>query len=497
MGVVKRQGIKESIVAYFGVIIGAISLLIIQPYCLEPQEIGMIKMLIALASLMTPFIVLGMNASMIKFFPEFNNPEEKHYGLISFVLTVPIIGFILLSIGFLTFQGDIAEYYTTKKENSLIVSYLPYALPLTLFMAYILILKDISRSVLKVVVPSILQNIWLRVATIVSVILYYCEIIKFSSLIGCLVMMYGVSVLIMLLYTRHLGMLHLKPDRRFFKKEKLKEVGNYASYVLFIGLSGYIVNYIDILMIGSLEGESQAGIYAIAFFIGTVIEIPRRSLSSITTPLVAQAFNDNNISKIKYLYSNVSINLLIIGSILLIGIWSNIDNLFRLMPNGEIYAAGKYIVLLIGLAKLFNMATSINGEIILLSPYFRFNLYAMILLTTLTIASNAYFIPIYGIIGAAVASLVTVFIFNISKLVYLWLKLKMQPFTIATVKVLILSAFVIFCNYLIPDMGNPLLDIVIRSILLGSIYVGVLLASKISPDINSVVRNLWNRVKPS
>jgi O-antigen/teichoic acid export membrane protein len=497
MGVVKRQGIKESIVAYFGVIIGAISLLIIQPYCLEPQEIGMIKMLIALASLMTPFVVLGMNASMIKFFPEFKNPDENHYGLVSFILTVPIIGFILLAIGFLTFQGHLAEYYTTQKENSLIVAYLPYALPLALCMAYILILKDISRSTLKVVVPSIVQNIWLRAATIIGVVLYFYEVINFSTLIGCIVIIYGISVLIMLLYIRHLGMLHLKPDRRFYKKEKLKEVGNYAFYVLFIGLSGYIVNYIDILMIGAVEGESQAGIYTIAFFIGTVIEIPRRSLSSITTPLVSQAFNDNNMSQIKYLYSNVSINLLIIGSILLIGIWSNIDNLFMLMPNGEIYAAGKYIVLLIGLAKLFNMATSINGEIILLSPFYRFNLYAMVLLTTLTVASNAYFIPIYGIIGAAVASLITVIIFNLFKLIYLWLKLKMQPFNLATVKVLVLSAFVIFVNYLIPNMGHPLLDIVIRSILLGSIYLGVLLLTKISPDINSVVGNLWNRVKPS
>ena len=495
MGVVKKQGIRESIVAYFGVIIGAVSLLIIQPYCLEPQQIGIIKIIIALASLMTPFVVLGMNASMIKFFPEFNNPDEKHYGLISFVLTVPIIGFILLAILFFSFQGALVDYYSSKNENNLVGDYIGYALPLALCMAYILIMKDISRSMLNVVVPSIVQNVWLRIGTIIIVVLYFYGIITFTTLIGCVVGIYGISVMIMLLYIRHLGMLHLAPDRRFFKKEKLKEVGNYAFYVVFIGVSGYVVNFIDILMIGASQGEGQAGIYTIAFFIGTVIEIPRRSLSSITSPLVAQAFNDGNITKVKYLYSNVSINLLIVGSILLIGIWSNIDNLFMLMPNGEIYAAGKYVVLLIGLAKLFNMSTSINGEIISLSPHFRFNMYAMVLLAGLTVGTNIYFIPKYGILGAAVASLIAVVTFNLVKLIYLWLKLKMQPFNLATVKVLVLSAFVIFINYLIPYMELPLLDIIIRSILLGGIYVGLLLATKISPDINGIVVNVWNRVK--
>ena len=91
MGVVKQQGIRESIVAYLGVVIGAISTLIIQPYYLTPSEIGLIKLLIALATLMYPLNLLGMSNVAVRYFPRFNDIKEKHYGLISFVMLTPLI----------------------------------------------------------------------------------------------------------------------------------------------------------------------------------------------------------------------------------------------------------------------------------------------------------------------------------------------------------------------------------------------------------------------
>jgi O-antigen/teichoic acid export membrane protein len=48
-----------------------------------------------------------------------------------------------------------------------------------------------------------------------------------------------------------------------------------------------IVSRIDIFMISAFSGLSYTGIYSIAFFMANIIEIPSRSLNSISMPLTS------------------------------------------------------------------------------------------------------------------------------------------------------------------------------------------------------------------
>jgi len=59
---------------------------------------------------------------------------------------------------------------------------------------------------------------------------------------------------------------------------------------------------------------------------------------------------------------------------LFLGIWCNIDSIFELIPNGEIYSPGKWVVFYIGLSKLFDMATGVNQEIVGTSKYYKIDL---------------------------------------------------------------------------------------------------------------------------
>jgi hypothetical protein len=64
MGIVKRQGIKNTIIIYFGILIGFISLLIIQPVYLSKAEMGLTRLLLAFASLYShPFSLLASATS--------------------------------------------------------------------------------------------------------------------------------------------------------------------------------------------------------------------------------------------------------------------------------------------------------------------------------------------------------------------------------------------------------------------------------------------------
>ena len=122
---------------------------------------------------------------------------------------------------------------------------------------------------------------------------------------------------------------------------------------------------------------------------------------------------------INQLYKQVSMNQMMVGSLLLLGILVNLRSVFGLIPNNEVYSLGLNVVYIIGLAKLLDMSFSMNSEIILMSKYFRYNVMFTVILAVVAVATNWYFIQIYGIEGAAIATGITLAIFNIIKLVFL------------------------------------------------------------------------------
>jgi len=504
MGVVKRQGTKDSILALFGILVGYANVMLVQPYCLQPEEIGLIRVLIQLAMLLLPFILLSTNAIVIRYFPYYNNKEKKHNGFIFFSLLIPLLGFIVVSILFLTFQNKILEQYIEK--SPLLTEYLFYSLPIAFFMAYCYVLNALSRSFYRIVIPNFLVNTVPRLGIIMAIILYYFQYINQLQIVQSLIIIYFSITVLLFFYVHHLGHLFLRPNWHIFKAKFLKEISVYVFYVVLGGFASTVIISIDTMMLAALLGLKETGVYTIAFFIGTVIEVPRRSLSSIVTPLIAEAWKNDNLLKIKELYIKTSINQLIIGSWIFLGVWLNIDDLFSLIHNGEIYKLGKYVVFFIGLSKIIDMLSGVNSEIIFTSVHYRFNFYISLILVVLTIVTNYILIPIYGIVGAAIATAFSVFLFNLIKFIFIWLAFKIQPFsskTLISILISVVCYFIIiymptisyFLPKTLPAIALIVADILQRSVVLTLIFFGLTFSTNISKDLNDLSFKLFSFFK--
>ena len=75
MGVIKRQGIKQSLVNYLAVVIGAISTIFIYP--LDTETLGLARFIIDGSMFLAPFLMLGLNGVTIRFFPYFKDEEKR------------------------------------------------------------------------------------------------------------------------------------------------------------------------------------------------------------------------------------------------------------------------------------------------------------------------------------------------------------------------------------------------------------------------------------
>ena len=93
-----------------------------------------------------------------------------------------------------------------------------------------------------------------------------------------------------------------------------------------------------------------------AIFMVMVIEMPRRFVGEISAPIISEAFGSGNLASINEHYRKASINLFLLGGLIYVLIIINLDNIYAIMPKGQIYEAGRNVVILVGLAKLDQFA---------------------------------------------------------------------------------------------------------------------------------------------
>src|SRR5690606_583799 len=112
-----------------------------------------------------------------------------------------------------------------------------------------------------------------------------------------------------------------------------------------------------------------------------------------------EAYIDNDLTKMRSLYTRINLNTLSVGYLTCSLIAVNIDNLVRIFPAG--YEQLKPVVLILLVGKLVQTFSGISSEVISFSRLYKFSFRASAFLLLLIVALNRILIPIYGIEGAA------------------------------------------------------------------------------------------------
>lgn len=497
MGVIKRQGIKQTLVTYIGIVIGAVNLLYIYPKYLTEDEFGIIRFVNAAVGLALPFVMLGSASLVVRYFPNFKNEEKGHNGWLGFNMLLILTGFVIFLLFVFLFEDTIYEFYSDKP--ALYLEYLPYTLPFVLCMAILNILGRYCSNFYRIVIPPIFSNLLLKVALPTFVVIYAFDIISFNNLFQATALTYLVAVIATFVYIRYLKQFFLKLNFAAYTQKLRKEMFTFGTYAFFGGMSSIIATQIDILMVGNITNLQKVATYTIAYFISDVIDVPRRALEGISSPLLSEAFKNNDQAKIKELYEKTALTQFVAGLIIFICIWASIDDLFEIIPNGEKYIEGKYVVLILGIGTLIDQATGINTFVIGYSRFFRFNFWLIVLMAFINIGNNLLFIPIFSVLGAAIATMLSKFIYNFSKTLFVWKRLKMHPFSFKFITVLSFGLLAYWVGYLMPsfsaNMFTLILGVALRSGVMVSIFVGGVYYFKVSNDINNMIDNALKMVR--
>lgn len=486
MGLVVRQSIFTTIISYAGAVIGYVNLLYLYPKFLDPDQVGLLRTVQDAAILFAPFAQFGLANSILRYYPQLVKSKDAQGGFLSLVFLLALGGFVIFLVVFKIFERQVLLYF--DDNAGAVLEYIPTILWLTFIMLVTALLESYSRSLLKTVFPNMLREVAIRVMLALLVTSYFLRWLTFEAFIVTTVLAYVVWLLALVVYLLIQKRISFSFKFDFISKEKRRELIFY-SMLSFAGAAGMtIIGKIDSLMIAGLLGLKYVAVYSTAFYMASVIEVPKRAISAVAMPLIAQAFEKKDISHINVIYQKTSINQFIVGALFLIGIVINLDSIYELMPRKDIYEAGRWVVVFVGVGKLVDMLFGPSSEIVVLSKYFWFNIILIVLLAGTAIVANNILIPRYGIEGAAMSVALALILFNVVKYVFIWVTLRIQPFSVATIIVVAIAGAALFINYLIPKMDNVFVDMVVRSGVVTVFYGGAVLATKVSEDVNRVVK---------
>ena len=493
MGVVVRQSIKGMFVNYIGAFIGFLTTFFVVAKFLEPEEYGLTRVILDAAILISNVALMGISASAFRFFPYFQNPKNKDNGFFFYLLIFPTVGLLLCIPAYLLLKSPISNFFS--ENSSLFVDYYNWVIPLICITVYWVTFETYANLKMRIAVPKFIREVLVRIMIIVVYLLYAFKILNLNGFIACFISVYGISMLISFLYIKKIGNLTLKHDFSFINKGLRQDISKYTTVLILGVLGGGLLYQLDIFMVGSQLSLRHVGIYSIAANMAIIIEIPSRSIAAISLPIAAEFFKEGNVREANALYKKVALHQLIAGGLIFLFLWINIDTIFAIMPKGDEYSAGKWVVFFIALSKIIFITFNFGATLISLSKYYYWTLSFTAIITVIGICANLLLIPKFGITGAAIATLTAFVITYTIQQSIVVLKIKGNPLSSNMFKFLILLSTAFALNYLLPVWSeNPIIDGLYRTVIIGVLTLAILYKLKLSDEITSLVMSIRQRI---
>ena len=181
--------------------------------------------------------------------------------------------------------------------------------------------------------------------------------------------------------------------------------------MLLSGSMFLVMSWTDVLLLGYYLDETQVAIYSIAFKISTVVTIALYAINAIASPQFSELHASNQTTQLKALAMKIAKLNLFLTLPIIFGII--VFSPYILAFFGEDYLAGQSVLLILCVGQFFS---AICGSVLtLLNMAGKEKVVRNIVGATalLNIGLNAILINLYGIEGAAIATFVSLVVWNI------------------------------------------------------------------------------------
>lgn len=227
-----------------------------------------------------------------------------------------------------------------------------------------------------------------------------------------------ISYLLPFLILSLISVLYFSPRKLIIKKSySYKALFALSFPMLFSAAFIFISNWTDVFMLGAMVSKAEVGIYNASYKVATLALVIINAINAVLAPKIATYYSQDNITGIKREVQKATkiITYLSVPIIVLIII-------FRkqfLAIFGAEFVQGEYALIIIAVGLLFNAMSGSVGQILNMTKHQNQLKNFTIVSVVVNVVLNYILIKNIGIIGAAVASLVSNVTLNILCIIFI------------------------------------------------------------------------------
>ena len=371
--------------------------------------------------LLAGFSMLGMDTLLVKkvsIYEALGNYRELK-GVIFFAIGVCLGASLAMAI----VSGTIADVFGVIKNsggvNRFILSFS------TLLTLSLITINQASLQGLKKITLSQVGEKIARPAITVALVLVvgsYRKKVSLEQVIWINITALGMTLLIT-------AFLHQKKIRSKLKnikpKYELVAWTNSAIAFFLLGALYTLSSRVDVFLLGLLRGSEEVGVYNIVLKISEITSFGLVLVNFVMAPVIAKLFAKSELRQLQQLATQSARIVLVIGLpllLLIIFFRKSILDFF-----GVNFFNGQEALLILCSGQLINILCGSVGTLLLMSGYQRFSVFSLTISTAFSIIFNIILTPKYGIVGTAIATAVSIVMWNCLMYLFVRKKLNIRP----------------------------------------------------------------------
>lgn len=444
-GVIKSTGLYS-----VGMIFLRASSFLLLPFyskVFTPEEFGNYTLILSFYTILAVIVQAGFQATLTKYYVEAENKNDKKSIFSTIVNTLTLVSITAALILTLFSRQTSLLLIGVKDYNTIVITAAVLLIieTVTFYNLHLLRAKEESKKYVSIVTSSAIVNLFSNYL--------FIAVFKFGIVGIFFAQIVSSSVSFLMSIESIKDDYSLKIDSRLLKKLFI-----FSIPLLVAGILSTLVDLADRFIINHYLGAKDVGSYSFAYRIAMVMNIVVISFGSVWNP---RSLDDIKQKLISQTMPCVFTKLLFLLSFIFLGVSLLIDDLFTFNISGKVlfgqeYYGGVIIIPFILLSYLFRGVSTFYSVYPLSSGKSYHFLVGDLLGFISNIFLNIVLIPIYGLVGAAIATLVSYLIIAAYSFLISFKVLRIRYEKLKLLSMLMISLIFFATSY---KMKNLYLDI--------------------------------------
>jgi len=418
---IRKSSIGTSVLRIFNIIL-VFGINFFLAKLIGAKEYGIYAYTISWASIWSMISLFGLHLLVVREVPIYKTKKEWHALKELLWWSIKFIFFSSIIIALL---GSLILFLTSKKEFSVAIWFGMLLIPI---LSFIYLLQGMLRGLGSIIKAQIPQFFILPFFFLLMVLIF-SQLNKLSGIFA--IKLYIISAILGLLTAIYLLKNTLSKNYPFNNLIFVSKSANYRNWIksafpLFISSTGQIINQrVSTVILGSLLGAKEAGIFDITFRIANFINFPLMVVNMPLAPIIAKFYAENEYNQLQNIITKsarvtFSFSLILTLVFILFG-----KELFLLI--GKDFSLGYSVFVILSIGFLINVATGSVMLLLNMTKYEFFVAKVIVISSLINLILNFILIPKFHIIGAAIANIIATILWNVLLAIGVYKKLSIYP----------------------------------------------------------------------